>query len=271
MSTTFRSCPDGHRCENGSSCAEHPTDEGEYYCDCGTSGGDFAGLYCEYEADTYCQLQQETASNWFCTNQGTCVLSTGGAEVDDVAQWDCDCPADFDGPHCQFIAGNVPRDWPGYDFDPVTGTLAAPSAQHSSRNSNNDGLHVGAIIGIVIGLVVLIVLSFVGVLVVRKIRNRDGRHGVGQNATRDPSEGLKLEADGSVLQEVMESFTRTPNSTINGGSSNGNNGNNNGEAFDAACLANRSSDDHSVEVGVYSDNPRSSASKNNGSVNGNML
>ena len=69
-----------------------------------------------------------------------------------------------------------------------------------------------------------------------------------QNATRDPSEGLKLEADGSVLQEVMQSFSRTPNSTVTD------------DQFDA-MIANRSSDDHSVEVGMnrnggkYSDNP----------------
>ena len=99
-SSTFRTCPDGHRCENGSSCAQHPLEEGTYYCDCETSPGDFAGLYCEYEAETYCQLQQETTSDWFCSNQGTCVLSTtgGGGSGGDAAQWTCDCPTDFDGP-----------------------------------------------------------------------------------------------------------------------------------------------------------------------------
>ena len=100
-SSTFRTCPDGHRCENGSSCAQHPLEEGTYYCDCETSPGDFAGLYCEYEAETYCLLQQETTSDWFCSNQGTCVLSTtggGGGSGGDAAQWTCDCPTDFDGP-----------------------------------------------------------------------------------------------------------------------------------------------------------------------------
>lgn len=89
----------------------------------------------------------------------------------------------------------------------------------------------------------------------RKIRNSGG--GVTQNATRDPSEGLKLEADGSVLQEVMQSFARTPNSTINGDQ----------EAYDLS-LSNRSSDDHSVEVGVrgYSDRPSRPV---NGKANGN--
>jgi len=250
MSTLIRTCPDGHHCENGSSCAENPSDEGKYYCDCGTSGGDFAGLFCEYEAETYCQLQQETTSNWFCTNHGTCVLSTDAPE----AQWNCDCPKDFDGPHCQFIRGNVPRDWPGYDFDPSTGTLASiSSAQQSKRNEG--GLHIA--VWIIIGLVVFGFLASVFFFVVRKTRNRNG--GVGQNATRDPSEGLKLEADGSVLQEVMQSFARTPNSTVNGDH----------EAYDASP-SNRSSDDHSIEVGArsYKDHPRNAV---NGSANGNIL
>jgi len=248
MSNTFRTCPDSHRCDNGSSCAEHPTDEGKYYCDCGTTSGDFAGLFCEYEAETYCQLQQETTSNWFCTNQGTCVLSTGAPE----AQWNCDCPAEFDGPHCQFIRGNVPRDWPGYDFDPATATLVSTK---NNKKYSEGGLHIA--VSIFIGLAVFVVLALVALFVVRKIRNRDG--GVAQHATRDPSEALKLEADGSVLQEVMQSFARTPNSTINGDQ----------EAFDAS-LAGRSSDDHSVEVGVngYSDRPRHAS---NISANGNIL
>ena len=95
MASLFRQCLDGHRCENGSSCAEHPAEEGKYYCDCDTSNGDFAGLFCEYEAETYCQMPQQTSSSWFCTNMGTCVLSTGGSSE---AQWTCDCPEDFDGP-----------------------------------------------------------------------------------------------------------------------------------------------------------------------------
>ena len=112
---------------------------------------------------------------------------------------------------------------------------------------------------IVIGLVVFAFLSLVGIFVVRKIRDRDGS--MGQHATRDPSEGLKLEADGSVLQEVMQSFARTPNSTINGDH----------EGFDLS-LANRSSDDHSIEVGVngYSDRRRRSSHRN-GTANGNIL
>lgn len=247
-SSTFRTCPDGHRCENGSSCAQHPMEEGTYYCDCGTSPGDFAGLYCEYEAETYCQLQQETTSNWFCSNQGTCVLSTTGGGTSE-AQWTCDCPTDFDGPHCQFIRGNVPREWPGFDFDPATATLSDPSQYSNKRNkdgSGESGLHVGVTITIVIVVLAFVILT--SLLVIRKIRgsNNSKDPDSAQNATRDPSEGLKLEADGSVLQEVMQSFSRTPNSTVTG------------SQFDA-MIGNRSSDDHSVEVGMnggrYSDNP----------------
>ena len=94
MSFSIRTCPDGHSCENGSSCAQHPIKEGTYYCDCDTSPGDYAGLYCEYEAEIICQLQEETTSSWFCSNQGTCVLSTGATE----AAWTCDCTDEFDGP-----------------------------------------------------------------------------------------------------------------------------------------------------------------------------
>lgn len=89
----FRTCLDGHRCENGSSCLQHPLEEGTYFCDCTSASGDFAGLFCEYQAETYCQLEQETSSTWFCVNQGTCVLETSRS-----AQYKCDCPAEYEGP-----------------------------------------------------------------------------------------------------------------------------------------------------------------------------
>lgn len=247
MTIAFRTCPDGHRCENGSSCEQHPVEEGSYYCDCSTSNGDFTGLFCEYEAETYCQLEQETTSNWFCTNQGTCVLSKGASE----AQWMCDCPTDFDGPHCQFIRGNVPREWPGYDYDPITGILGS-SKQYSKRSMDDSGLHIGVTITIVI--VVLAFVALTSILVIRKIRGGKNPDAA-QNSTRDPSEALKLEADGSVLQEVMQSFSRTPNSTVTG------------NQFDA--IGNRSSDDHSIEmssVSRYRDDPSDANSSANGSI-----
>ena len=105
-------------------------------------------------------------------------------------------------------------------------------------------------VSVFIGIAAFAVVALIGFFVVRKIRNRDGS--VGQHATRDPSEGLKLEADGSVLQEVMQQFQRTPNSTLNG-----------------------TNDELSLEVGVngrvtsngYSDH----RPHRNGTTNGNIL
>lgn len=90
----FRRCPDSHRCENGSTCTEHPNDEGSYYCDCSAAVGDFAGLYCEYEAEVACTLPQETSAVWFCVNKGTCVVDVEPVE----SQFGCDCPDDYEGP-----------------------------------------------------------------------------------------------------------------------------------------------------------------------------
>jgi hypothetical protein len=63
-------------------------------------------------------------------------------------------------------------------------------------------------------LVTLIVVALVALLVIRKRRNAQ-RPAAAQNAARDPSEALKLDADGGVLQEIVsQSFSRTPNSTL---------------------------------------------------------
>ena len=148
--------------------------------------------------------------------------------------------------HCQFIRGDVPRTWPGFDFDPITGTLAAPSQQYSKRNK----LHTGVTVAIV--LIVLIVLALTSLLISRKIRRRC--QDPNQTTTADPIEALKLEADGSVLQEVMNSFSRTPDSTVTE------------NQFDV--IGNRSPDDHSVEVGVgrYCDNLDNSSTASGGII-----
>ena len=127
------------------------------------------------------------------------------------------------------------------------------SAKKNVLRNPEGGLHIA--VSIFIGLIVFFFLALVGFFAVRKIRSKDG--GVAQNATRDPAEGLKLEADGSVLQEVMQSFARTPNSTVNGDQG----------TFDVS-IADRSSDDHSIEVGTHGYHPRHAR---NGRANGNIL
>lgn len=166
--------------------------------------------------------------------------------------------------HCQFIKGNVPRDWPGFDFDPNTASSTTPQVQ-------KDGLETGVTVAIV--LVTLIVVALIALLVIRKKRNARNP-AAAQNAARDPSEALKLDADGGVLQEIVsQSFSRTPNSTPQeSGSTNGN-----GYGFDHNV-----DEEASIEVerpksplpSNYSDNPNGSKRNGRRSVNeygGNIL
>lgn len=92
--TSVRTCPDGLRCENGSTCTMDPNNEGAYYCDCTTAVGDYAGLFCEFKADAYCTFPQEATSTWFCTNRGTCVVKVNSQQ----SQFACDCPDQYEGP-----------------------------------------------------------------------------------------------------------------------------------------------------------------------------
>lgn len=102
MGDLFRTCQDGHRCENGSVCVE--AQEGSFYCDCETAtGGDFVGLSCEFGAEQYCRRAASPTADWFCANQGACVeLEVGGA-----IEWKCDCLAEYEGPVSQQIAALV--------------------------------------------------------------------------------------------------------------------------------------------------------------------
>lgn len=107
--------------------------------------------------------------------------------------------------HCQFVKGNVPKSWPGFDFDPTTVSTT------TAKSSGGGGLHAGVIVAIV--LVVLIFVALVAFVVVRKRRRMAQEPAAAQNAARDPSQALKLDADGSILQSVMESMSRTPTTT----------------------------------------------------------
>ena len=91
MTDFVRTCNDGHRCEHGSQCVEDPNNEGSYSCDCSVANGDYAGLYCEYEAEEYCTFPQEVSGTWFCTNGGTCVANVSPQS----SSFKCDCQDDF--------------------------------------------------------------------------------------------------------------------------------------------------------------------------------
>lgn len=143
------------------------------------------------------------------------------------------------------MEGNVPRDWPGFDFDPATGTTTTTPSSSSSSSNKRSGVEIGIMVAIILVCVVLVAL--VVLLVVRKRSKMSQKPAAAQNAARDPAEALKLDADGSVLQEVMASMSRTPGSTASG----------NGSYRDY-----ETDDPESVEVerpktpvGPYSDNP----------------
>eukprot|EP00934_Nitzschia_sp_Nitz4_P006218 Nitzschia sp. Nitz4//scaffold14_size191712//132365//134479//NITZ4_001740-RA/size191712-processed-gene-0.66-mRNA-1//-1//CDS//3329536978//6208//frame0 len=190
-STTFRECPDGHRCENGALCVE--ASEGSYYCNCDGVAADVAGLSCEFEAETYCSQPDSTTATWFCTNQGTCVHSSSSG-------YSCDCPSEYEGSHCEFIAGTVPDDWPTLDS---TSTRASAS---------NDGLATGILAAILaVSAIVLLLVVFV---VVRSVRRRSSEGKAGQNAPKDQSEALNIDMDGSGFRDnvLARHGIQSPNS-----------------------------------------------------------
>mmetsp|Transcript_9372 Transcript_9372/g.21823 ORF Transcript_9372/g.21823 Transcript_9372/m.21823 type:complete len:223 (-) Transcript_9372:390-1058(-) len=114
-------CDDGTICENNSQCIPHPIKEGKYICDClavnnvvkakggsGVAPEQFAGIYCEHRATSYCTNKANRASaHAFCTNGGECKLSVGKKEK----HAGCKCPSGYEGEFCQFIEGSVPSDW----------------------------------------------------------------------------------------------------------------------------------------------------------------
>lgn len=124
-----------------------------------------------------------------------------------------------------------------------------------------DKLETGVTVAIT--LVVLIVVALMALLVIRK-RRRSALPGAAQNAARDPSEALKLDADGGVLQEIVsQSFSRTPNSTLPESA--------NGHGYD---FDHNADEEASIEVerpispGPYCDEPRASRRNGSRSING---
>eukprot|EP00980_Cylindrotheca_fusiformis_P001986 scaffold443_cov125-Cylindrotheca_fusiformis.AAC.35 len=190
MPDYFLRCQDGQRCEHGSMCTENPNEEGSFYCDCSTAvGGKFAGLYCEYEAQSDCKFSSDTEPSWFCVNNGDCKVKNG--------EWTCECTTNYEGPHCEFINGAVPNDWPGEK--PITKGISA--------SDNGDGLEGGIIAAIVIS--VLIFFGLLGYVIYKKRRGEDlytRKESKGQNAPRDQSEALAIDADGGVLKESVRAM-----------------------------------------------------------------
>lgn len=188
--TSSENCPDGHRCENGSMCAEDPNDEGAYYCDCdeGNLNTAYAGLYCEHEATSYCTFNQEVSMISFCTNEGTCKVQVSA----ESAHLGCDCPTGYEGDHCQFVEGTKPDNWP-------------TSGQSQSLPSK--GTQSGGISGGVTAVIVIVVFAFLGGIGYMIYRKRTRSTSVDKHNI--PSSELSLDADGAVLKDSMAMASTT--------------------------------------------------------------
>jgi hypothetical protein len=192
--TTFMECEDGHRCQNGSVCTENPYDEGSFYCDCDEAifAKAVAGLYCEHEATTYCTFKQEVSRTSFCTNGGECKVLVSA----EAAHLGCDCPAAYEGSHCQFVAGTKPDGWP---FD---GSDAPSSTQYGYPSGYQAGGKSG-LSGGVKAITILIVLGVVGSMAFFVYKKRTAQ--AVPLSSKDIAMGseLALEPDGSGLQDSV--------------------------------------------------------------------
>lgn len=104
-------CPDGHACDNDSTCVESLLHENKYVCDCHDAflqtGRVYAGLSCQHVATEYCTKSGEISSRAFCANQGSCKSKVDSTTA---AHPGCKCPKSYTGEHCQYIQNSVPNE-----------------------------------------------------------------------------------------------------------------------------------------------------------------
>lgn len=195
--------------------------------------GIYEGLYCEHEATHFCDGKDGSISaSAFCTNGGTCLGDSKSGFI-------CDCPQGYIGDHCQFISGSMPDEW---DKTPAFSVYKTGTANSGGKPGG------GAVAGIAIGLLVVVIA--LGVYIYNKkdeiaedikhvmgavkkqkdveVVDNEGNAGAAEGGDKDEEApvssdksiksnasgaDLELEADGSILQEVMSeagSPTKTP-------------------------------------------------------------
>mmetsp|Transcript_17287 Transcript_17287/g.48687 ORF Transcript_17287/g.48687 Transcript_17287/m.48687 type:complete len:239 (-) Transcript_17287:1686-2402(-) len=196
MGDFFRRCPDGHRCENRSTCTEDANNEGNYFCDCSTSSTPHVGLYCEFPAEVKCSFPQEVSETWYCANKGTCVLDVDSSQT----TMKCDCPPEYEGDFCEYVSGSVPSSWP----------VGVSAQKRSNTGGNSKGLEDG-----VMAIIIVIALAFVGLTAYIIIRKRRSAYDADEKADSgtptsqkaDPSEALNIETDGSKFRDIVRSMS----------------------------------------------------------------
>jgi hypothetical protein len=108
------------KCPNGAACEQDPHDPTQYNCDCSIADtvSYRASQFCRRTYTEYCysgsssQLKRDTEMGIaFCTNGGKCkgdILAAKEAPWNTTAnalyeQAGCNCPAEYYGPHCEFL------------------------------------------------------------------------------------------------------------------------------------------------------------------------
>jgi len=148
-------CNDGTICENWSPCIPHPAKEGSYMCDCfeAHAGDDqdqvvnYAGVYCEHRATSYCQSGSAVSAHAFCTNGGECKRAVGRTEE----HAGCKCPGGYEGDFCQFVEGSKPSDWTLDNFmHPSLVSVHGRNQAYSESSSIAKGFLIGASVAFVL-------------------------------------------------------------------------------------------------------------------------
>lgn len=87
-----------HHCFHGGECVTvRENGSNKHHCDCSraaTKDGSYAGQYCQYEAENFCDKMATENGQLFCVNGGVC--HQRGSHLG------CDCPDGYHGPICEF-------------------------------------------------------------------------------------------------------------------------------------------------------------------------
>lgn len=140
--------PCSMQCQNGGKCLPASEDGMGESCGCSkavVNGNPFAGLTCEYGATKSCMHLESESKHSFCTNGGECSNIVG----DNEQHMDCVCKGEFEGPHCEFVAGMAAQ-------KALAGASgAAEGAYHPKTNSKSD---------LVVYIMILVIAALIGVL-----------------------------------------------------------------------------------------------------------
>ncbi|CAB9523797.1 Notch ligand involved in the mediation of Notch signaling (By similarity) [Seminavis robusta] len=192
-------CADGHACDNDATCVESLLEEHKYVCDCHEAylqtGRVYAGLSCQHVATQYCTSTGEISETLFCVNDGVCRNKVGVS----AQHPGCECPPEYSGDHCQYIAGGSEPDALSYFLDGTT--FASAMDGSTSMNSNNNGVLVttegpGINPAAIVLPILTVTLCVVGYLLWKYRTHNLRGHMVDKNKAVDEN---MMDADGSSM------------------------------------------------------------------------